>query len=404
MSFNRKHAVVAFSGVCGLAVMLPIAVQAAGEGSIARYDMRAGTVSGIGGLGGGMGSAMSMMFGGGRGGNVQHELYLRIGSANGATKGNPKADHFMPPSAKLGKSVALVTPREEKIPDVLPQKPKGRLLIFWGCGERAPKGQPIVLDFAKVAAGQIPAGMPTSSTVRDWGPSLTNSKTFARWPAEDGKFVKADSSLPGAHKVVSNYAPEMNFTLTRDFMAPLTARTLAMPSGASRIGWSGIPGATAYLAFVFGGKQGPGGQMGDMVMWTSSSDRQFGGGLADWLSPGQVGGLIKSGTVMPPTATSCVVPVEVINAAADFRVGTLSAFGPEENFAYPPRPADPKIAWKPEWTARIRHRSTTSWMQAAGMSMGMQGEQEAGGDKGKCKPRGGLGGMLGGALGGGNGC
>jgi hypothetical protein len=403
MSFNRKHAVMIGSGVCVLAVAVPIAVQAAGEGSIARYDMRAGTVSGIGGLGGGMGSAMGMMFGG-RGSNVQHELYLRIGSANGTTKGNPKADHFMPPSAKLGKSVALVTPREEKIPDVLPQKPKGRLLIFWGCGERAPKGQPIVLDFAKVAAGQIPAGMPTSATVRDWGPSLTNSKTFARWPAEDGKFVKSDSALPGAHKVVSNYAPEMNFTLTKDFMAPLTARTMAMPSGASRIGWSGIPGATAYLAFVFGGKQGPGGEMGDMVMWTSSSDRQFGGGLADWLSPGQVGGLIKSGTVLPPTATSCVVPVEVINAAADFRVGTLSAFGPEENFAYPPRPADPKVAWKPEWTARIRHRSTTSWMQAAGMSMGVQGEQDASGNKGKCKPKGGLGGMLGGALGGGNGC
>jgi len=68
MSFNRKHAVMIGSGVCVLAVAVPIAVQAAGEGSIARYDMRAGTVSGIGGLGGGMGSAMSMMFGG-RGGN-----------------------------------------------------------------------------------------------------------------------------------------------------------------------------------------------------------------------------------------------------------------------------------------------------------------------------------------------
>ncbi|MDE8653672.1 hypothetical protein [Novosphingobium album (ex Liu et al. 2023)] len=407
MTSRRKFAFVALSGLAVsaavLAVAVPLAVEAAGEPApIARYDMRAGTVSGMGAMGGGMGGAMSMMFGGGRGNNAQHELYLRLGSSNASAKGAPKADHFMPPSAKLGKSVALVTPREEKAPDILPEKPKGRLLIFWGCGEHAPKGQPIVLDFAKVAAGQVPAGMPGSAVIRDWGPSLTNSKTFARWPAEDGKYVKADSSLPGPHKVVSNYAPEINFTLTKDFMAPLSTRTATLPSGASRVGWTGIAGATSYLAFVFGGKQGPGGSMGDMVMWTSSSDKQFGGGLADWISPGQVPALIRSGTLMPASATSCVVPAEVVNATPDFRVGTLTAFGPEEDFVYPPRPADPKVAWKPEWTARIRHRSTTSWMQAAGMSMGMQGQQQQeGSGQSNCKPRGGLGGMLGGALGGG---
>ena len=283
----------------------------------------------------------------------------------------------------------------------MPEKPKGRLLIFWGCGERAPKGQPVVVDFARVAAGQLPAGMPASAVVRDWGPTLTNSRTFARWPAEDGKYVKADSSLPGAHRIVANYAPEISFTLAKDFMAPLSVRTSSLPSGATLASWTGIPDSTAFLVGLFGGKQGPGGEMGDMVMWSSSASRQFGGGLADWISPGQAATLVRGRTLLAPSVTNCTIPVEVNRAAADFRVGTLTAFGPQEDFSYPPRPATGP--WRLEWTARIRHRSMTSWMSMPGMSAGGQGA--AGGEQQECRRRGGgLGGMLGGVIGGGGGC
>lgn len=376
------------------ALSIPLLAQ---SGGVARYDMRAGTVSGMAGMGGG--GMMSMMMGGGGGNRIQHELYLRLGSGRAPERGAPSADHFMPPNAKLGKSVQLVAPRQEREPELMPQKPKGRLLIFWGCGEHSPKGQPVVLDFSRLASGQVPAGMPSSAVVRDWGPTATNSRSFTRWPAEDGKYVKSDSALPGTHRIVSNYAPEISFTLAKNFMAPLSVRTSNMPSGATLASWTAIPDATGYLVGLFGGKSGPNGDMGDMVMWTSSASRQFGGGLADWLSPSVVAGLVRDRTVLSPATTNCAIPSEVIRAAADFRVGTLSAFGPEENFAYPPRPANAK-AWVPEWTARIRHRSTTSWMQMQGMSMG-GGAQ--GGQQQECRRKGGLGGMLGGVLGGGGG-
>ncbi len=111
---------------------------------------------------------------------------------------------------------------------------------------------------------------------------------------------------------------------------------------------------------------------------------------------------------MAPATTTCVVPAEVVRDAPDFRVGTLTAFGPEEDFSYPPRPATGP--WNLEWTARIRHRSTTSWMEAQGMSMGtansssqqaaQQGEQQP--QQPECKPKrrglGGLGGALGAAV------
>ncbi|MFT4027655.1 MAG: hypothetical protein QM676_12750, partial [Novosphingobium sp.] len=383
----------------------PAPAPAAAGGGTARYDMRAGTVSGVAAQGGRGG--LGMMMGGGGGNSVQHELLLRLGSGRAADRGAPKADHFMPPAAQLGRSVALVSPREERSADELPQKPKGRMLIYWGCGEHAPKGQPVVIDFSKLAAGQVPPGLWSTTIVRDWGPTLQNSRSFARWPAEDGKYVRSDSSLPGPHRVSSNFAPEISFTLANDFMQPLRSRTMNLPGGAKNLMWTGIPQATGYVASLFGGSMNDRGDMGDMVMWSSSFTRQFGGGLADWLSPGQVAALVRDRTVLPPTATSCTIPAEVIRDAGQFRMGTLTAFGPEENFSYPPRPAGAR-AYVPDWTARIRHRSTTSWMDMAGMG-GMMGGQGANGrddDEGgrparNCTPRrGGLGGMLGG-LGGG---
>lgn len=382
---------------------------------IARYDIKAGTVSGTGAMG--AGSMMGMMFGGRGGNNVQHELLLRLGSSQAASKGEPRAEHFMPAGARLGKSVVLGMAKVERAEgDQLPQKPKGRLLIFWGCGANAPKGQPVIIDFAKAAGGQMPAGIWTTTIPRDSGPSPQNSRTFAHWPYDDGKSAKPDSSLIGPHRIASNYAPEISFTAAKDFMSPLQATNRQQAGGATLLSWNNIPAATGYLAFVSGGKMGPKGEMGDMVIWTSSATRQFGGGLSDWLTPTQVAGLVRDRTILPPSATSCLIPAEVRQAAPDFTAGTLTAFGPEEDFSYPPRPASNATPWRLEWTARIRHRSTTSWVEAQGMSMGSMGARGASGEEGpqgqeqqsqgqqkRCKPKG-LGGMLGGIVRGGGGC
>lgn len=402
MHSRRSIGVALVAGAAASLAIPLLAQQRPASGPVARYDMRAGTVSGMGAMGRGSGAMMGTMLGGGRGNNVQHELYLRLGSSRVPDKGSPRADHFMPAGARLGKSVALVSPREERAPDdVLPEKPRGRMLLYWGCGEHAPRGQPVVIDFSRLAAGQVPPGLWTTAVVRDWGPNPQNSHSFGRWPAEDGKFVKPDSALPGAHRVAGNYAPEISFVLAKDFMAPLHARTSALPGGATRVSWTGIQDATGYVVSLFGGKQGPNGQMGDMVMWTSSASRQFGGGLADWLSPSQVASLVTNRTVLAPATTSCVIPAEVKRDAPDFRMGTLTAFGPQEEFSYPPRPANPRTAWNLEWTARIRHRSTTGWMEAPGMPSGMGAQDDAGGRQvpGNDCRRGGLGGMLGGVLG-----
>jgi hypothetical protein len=400
----RQLALLAGSALgAGLLLTGPAASQSATTGPVARYDMRAGTLTGFMAMGEGMGGAMAMMFGGG--GGAVRELELRLGSQRAPDKGKPKADHFMPAGAKLGKSVPLETPvpgTRDIADDRDPierdfKRPKGRLLIYWGCGAKAPKGQPVIIDFAKMAAGQMPPDLFASTVIRDYGPTMTNSKTYGYWPGSDGKRLKGDSSLLGAHRVAGNYSPEIAFTLAQDFLDPLKANAVDGPGGVP-VSWNAVPRATGFFLWAFGAKGTGPDDATDLVWWSSSASREFHGGLTDWLSPADAARLVQRKTVLPPTTTQCTIPSEVRRDAPDFLMGNLFAYGPEENFAFPPRPADPKARWDLQWTARIRHRSSTSFMvgmpDMAGGSTTRPAEAEP---KPKCKR--GLGGMLGGALG-----
>ncbi|HYD24481.1 MAG TPA: hypothetical protein VEB68_06770 [Croceibacterium sp.] len=344
------------------------AISQGGAAPVARYTIDAGTMSGMAAMsaGGGVGGVLGALGGGGS--QVAHELVLRLGSSRAAT-GEPQADHFMPAGARLGASVPLVTPRaaptgpsgsQPSFPQG--QLPQGRLLIFWGCGEHAPAGQPVVVDFSRLARGEMPAGLMAQSLnlPDEWQIDAGNSRTYGEWPNQrDSQRVPANASLLGAHRIVGNYAPEIAFDLADDFMPALRPATSDLASGGIGLGWNGIAQATGYYAWAMGA--GAGNDSRDMVMWSSSSSQQtggfMGGSLSGWLSPAAVGRLVDAGTVMPPSQTTCAIPAEVKAAAGPGMMINLNAYGPEADFAYPPRPAAARAAWKPEWTARVRFRS-----------------------------------------------
>jgi hypothetical protein len=191
-------------------------------GPIARYVMDVGTTSGFT-----AGNPMAMMSGGG--GGAQHELVLRLGSSSASADG-PKADHFMPAGAGLGPSVPLETPKRAPQGSGEAgqfQRPKGRLLIYWGCGAKAGPGQPVVIDFAKLAAGQFPPGLFSASVPLETGPTPENSRTYGRWPNDlrpNSRRLSGNSSILGEHRIAGNYSPEIKFALSQDFMAPLRGR------------------------------------------------------------------------------------------------------------------------------------------------------------------------------------
>lgn len=358
-----------------------------------RYAMDAATMSGFGammggGSGGGLGAMMGMMGGGAPKPVRTLELHHGAGTPPPA---KPEANHFMPKGAGLGASVKLLPiTREEGQGETTFERPSGRLLLYWGCGERAPKGQPVVIDFAKVARGEIPPGlfMAGVDLPEDWQVRLANSRTYTTWPnGSDRKTVQANSSLLGAHRIASNYSKEIAFTLGEDFMPPLEASTSKTPAGGSKLAWAGLAKATGYYAWAMGAKDtGRGGTPTEMVWWASSKQQAFGGPLWDWISPAGVRKLIAAGTVMPPEQRDCIVPAEVIKASGDGLMVSLQAYGPQADFAYPPRPADTKKPWNPEWIARVRFRSSTMLIPGMEDMGGMGGSSGSGQSAEPAKP------------------
>jgi len=373
-----------FVSVAAVAAMLAAVPGSAQKttGPKERYEMDVATMSGFaamaGGGRGGLGGAMSMMFGGDPSSRVAYTLNLRLGSDQSPTAPPPKGDHYFEPQAKLGKSVPLIAPpRAEGSYTTEFERPKGRLLLYWGCGAKAGPGQPVIIDFAKVAAGQVPPGLFSSAVPIIREVSQANSKSYVDWPnSKGGKQPQAGSSLIGAHRINSNVGSDINFNLAQDYMPGLQASTAQQADGSVMIRWGALQPATGYVAWTIGGMDRGGGN-GDMVWWTSSASKEFGGGLWDWLPPSVVANLITKKIVMPPSQTSCQIPAEVKKASGEMMIGNLNAFGPEANFSYPPKPAGNAV-WNIDWTAKVRFRSHTMLLVGADMGgMGAMGGSSA---------------------------
>lgn len=383
---------VSVAAVAAVLAAVPGSAQKT-SGPKERYEMDVATMSGFAAMAGGgrgsLGGAMGMMFGGDPSSKVAHQLLLRLGSNDAATAPPPKGDHFFLPQAKMGKSVPLTWEQGKEETGTTPfERPKGRLLLYWGCGAKAGPGQPVVIDFAKVAAGQVPPNLFSSAVPVIREVSKANSRSYVDWPnTRGGKQPGSGSSLLGAHRVASNIGSDINFTLAQDYMAGLSASSAIQGDQSVMLRWNQLPSATGYVAWTIGGMDRGGGG-GDMVWWTSSSSQQFGGGLWDWLPPATVAKLVTQKVVMPPAQTSCQIPAEVKKASGEMMFGNLNAFGPEANFSYPPKPAG-NAAWNIDWTAKVRFRSHTMLMIGAdfgGMSSGdTGGSTPAPVKKKKCK-------------------
>jgi hypothetical protein len=355
---------------------------------VATYWMSIDTASGMpmGGAGGGGPSMMDigrMMLGGGAGGGgANRSMRLELGSQRSAG-GTPAAAHEIPAGLNMGASLPLETPqrapRPEPREDGMPEnfeKPRGRMLIFWGCGEQAGSGQPYVVDFARLAQGQVPQGLFSRRVNVQRGPSQARSKTYGDWPNQrDSTRVSADGSLRGEHTVKGNYSPDIRFSLTDkyDFMEPVNLSTRKSAGGGMNVSWNSVANAQGYFATAMG--SGKGGE--DVVIWSSSNTREFGESLMTWLPPSEVARLVREKIVLSPSATECTVPAQFVAAAPSAFIRFI-AYGEEANFAHPPRPQDSKVAWNPEWAVKVRLKATaSSILGEGGMKGGMAGNDSA---------------------------
>ena len=390
-------------GICAAAAVVIGAAPAKEPPPVATYWMDVSTMSGMGagmtpGQRPNMDQIMGMMNGGG---GVVHTLNLRLASRD-KPPGAGQADHLIPAGLQLGASLPLLAPevvKEEPVQAGLPtnfERPKGRMLIYWGCGEHVTGSQPTIIDFARVAAGQMPPGMAAMASMAHVVSGPHSAPGFGEWPnRRDSRAVPAAGSLVGAHKVQANYAPPIGFNLapTQDFMPGLGLREGArMPSGATQLFWQPAAQATGYALAMFGSNQA-----GDVVMWSSSNRANM--PAMDYLAPGEVKRLVTAGAVLAPGTSQCVLPAEVA-AASPMAMVTMIGYGPEANFAEAPK--------APKWVTKVRYKTTASVMRGMGAMMGegddpqadpqRQGQPPQAPAPRKKRGLGGLGGILNGAI------
>ena len=342
---------------------LSLAAASASAAPIATYWVDASTQTGMAGMASGgqpdMSAIMAMMQGGPS--PVSHSLRLRLASQTKAPAA-AEAQHLIPPALRMGPSLPLIAPPRGTLESGPMPEIKGRMLIYWGCGDNVSASQPLVINYADLAAGKVPESIKRAAsgmgrTPHSYG-GPTSAPGFGEWPNnKDSRPVPAGGSLLGTHKIQGNYSPTIDFTLGQgqDFMGAMNlSEAGTAPTGASLVRWNAVPGATGYALALFGANEA-----GETIMWSSAKTAGFAN--LDYLTPADARKAVASGDALAPSTTQCLIPAEVARAIPMGMVMSV-AYGPEVHFAEAPK--------NPKWAVTVRYKSNGSLMRGMAGMMG----------------------------------
>ncbi len=311
-----------------------------------------------------LGNLMGNMFGGSKMG-VMPGKWLDLSLYTRRKPGGTDGTHAIPPGQGMGASLPL-QPVDKPKPrgtsqDSSPgdhEKPKGRLLLYWGCSATVRPGQPRILDMA-TAGPQDFAKFFVGRYAPERG--ATSRPGHAIWPNEkDNQRVPKGASLQGDHAVSGEgVPPSLRFAIgeRQDFMERLNLSAPGDPKASIDSSWNAVPHARAYFLSAMGGDGN------DMILWSSSDVPEAGLGLMDYLSHSQVDQWVRDKVLLPATTQQCAIPSGIFATAGGAMLRGI-AYGNELNLVHPPRPADAKLlaAWNPEWSLRVRVKSTAMAM------------------------------------------
>ena len=318
-------------------------------------------------------SGIAAMFGGKNMFGPRRTLQLQLESPKVPANGS-KAEHELPKGQGKPVILPLATPAGEKpgydapveqrdMPEQY-EKPKARMLVYWGCGDTIGKGQPKVIDTATMTPADFAKAFAPRATTRQTPPSPRQGWTYGEWPNnEDRTEIPPDASLAGTHKITGNYTPSITFTVDkkRDFMAPVEFEPLLKSaSGSLKLEWKPILTAIGYFASAIGHNR----DSEETIFWSASEVAETGFALQDYLTPGDVTRLIKEKVILDPSKTTCVIPPIFTEKQAGMM--QFIAYGEELNLTHPPKPKDPKKRWDIEWSAKLRVKSTAMMPLVAG--------------------------------------
>jgi len=405
MRMTTKAAVAATATVIAAAVAATASAQTKApqqvvKPPVAQAWIDVATFSGFGmpamGSAGANPMAMAGSLFGGAG--EQKNVFARTGEGGSAgawvdvalfTSRNPglmEAQQAVPPGMQL-QSLKLITQKpdpkgrivtDDGVVEHQYERPKGKLYLYWGCGETVRAGQPLVLDMA-TATPESMAKFFTARRATQRG--AHNMPERPHWPNEqDARMVPANASLVGEHAFSGQGVPEsFRFTLgaQQDIMPPIELRQTSAAGGATQLEWTALPTARGYFVAAMGM---PGGARGggevEMAFWTSSEVADTGTGLVEFQTNPSVDRWLKEKVLLEPSVTRCAVPGGIFGESGGAFLRMI-AYGSELNLAHPPRPADPKIAWEPEWAVKVRVKSVANAMLGMDMSAMQRGAAAA---------------------------
>ena len=341
-------------------------------------------------MGGGLGGALGGMMGGGsRSGAADNDFGRTASPPSGRwvdvtlyTSRNPnlaEASQAVPAATQLAPSWRLQTPPQAKPApapredeEVAPQfeRPKGKFILYWGCSETVRAGQPRVIDLATASPQEISQYFQARRATQR-GSHLAAGRPV--WPSRDDRRALPDgASIVGEHAYSGQGVPEgfrFNIPAAQDLMPAID---LAQRDGGSAtlLSWQALPTARAQFLAALGSKG-----ESETVFWTSSEVPETGFGLLDYQTNAAVDRWLKERVLLAPTVTQCAVPKGIFGEVGFLR---MIAYGSELNLVHPPRPADPKVTWEPEWAVKVRVKSVTSAMLGVDMPGSMSGSAAPG--------------------------
>ncbi len=246
---------------------------------------------------------------------------------------------------------------DDKAVEPVYEKPKGKLYLYWGCGEEVHAGQPRVLDMATATPADLAKFFVARGATRRGAHSAAGRPV---WPSQaDARMVPAGASLAGEHAFSGQGVPEgfrFSIPAVQDMM-PAIDLAQREAGGATVLEWKALPTARAYFISAMGARGGEGDA--EMVIWTSSEAPETGFGLMDYQTNAAVDRWLVEKVLLQPSVTRCAIPKGIFNEAGMLR---MIAYGSELHVAHPPRPKDPKVPWEPQWAAQVRVKSVANVM------------------------------------------
>jgi hypothetical protein len=252
-------------------------VSTGGMAGMPEMDASSGMGAMLGGLMGGAGGGAggNTTYGMARGMTIMPPRVLDIALYN-RLKPGVEAAQLIPSGMRMGDKLPLLPPPpaqpvKEREPTEVPQEyqreaPKGRILIYWGCGAEVRPGQPRIIDLARgnpADFGSAFAGRFAPDRGARVGPG------YVLYPNERNRVsLSRDSSLVGEHQIQGDGVPaNFKFALAaaQDVMPAIELQSSGSPKDSIALSWRSVNQARAYFLHAMGSVG-----ENDMVMWSSS--------------------------------------------------------------------------------------------------------------------------------------